>query len=133
MSTCLQGSNRIGSAWRLSPLRLSSTDRVQKAIKETFALYEVPKEALVIGLAGVLPYLATSVSTLYLAWDINHASLVGEGFLVSGETAEALLHIIEPLQIGYGAVVSRPNPFFYLPNLIPTPDPLFLGSHSLGL
>ena len=79
---------------------------LQKAFKETFALYDVPKEALNLGLAGVLPYLATSVSTLYLAWDINHASLTGEGFLVSGPTAEALLHVIEPLQIGYGAVVS---------------------------
>ena len=66
----------------------------------------MPKAALVVGLAGVLPYFATSLSTTYLAWDINHASLTGEGFLVSGPTAEILLHIIEPLQIGYGAVVS---------------------------
>ena len=78
----------------------------QRTIKETFALNEVPKEALVVGMAGVLPYLATSLSTAYLAWDINHASLTGSGFLVSGPTAEILLHIIEPLQIGYGAVVS---------------------------
>lgn len=77
----------------------------QKIVKETFALNEVPKEALVVGLAGVLPYLATSLSTAYLAWDINHASLTGEGFLVSGPTAEFVLNIIEPLQIGYGAVV----------------------------
>ena len=67
---------------------------------------EVPREALYIGMAGVLPYLATSLSTVYLAWDINHASATGSGFLLSGETAELLLHIVEPLQIGYGAVVS---------------------------
>lgn len=78
----------------------------KRTVKETFALNEVPREALVVGMAGVLPYLGTALSTTYLAWDINHASLTGEGFLVSGPTAEALLHIIEPLQIGYGAVVS---------------------------
>lgn len=67
---------------------------------------DVPREALYIGMAGVLPYLATSLSTVYLAWDINHASITGQGFLLSGQTAELLLHIVEPLQIGYGAVVS---------------------------
>ncbi len=59
-----------------------------------------------IGMAGVLPYLATSISTFYLAFDINHANETGSGFLVSPHTAELLLHIIEPLQVGYGAVVS---------------------------
>lgn len=59
-------------------------------------------------MAGVLPYLATSISTIYLAWDINYAALNGHGFLLSGQTAEILLHLIEPIQIGYGAVVG-PN------------------------
>lgn len=66
---------------------------------------EVPREALNIGMAGVIPYLATSISTVYLAFDINHASETGTGFLFSPETAEAILHVVEPLQIGYGAVV----------------------------
>lgn len=57
-------------------------------------------------MAGLLPYVATSLSTVYLAWDINHAAQTGSGFLLSGHTAELLLHIVEPLQIGYGAVVS---------------------------
>jgi hypothetical protein len=57
-------------------------------------------------MAGVLPYLATSLSTVYLAFDINHASATGSYFLFSQQTAEQLLHIIEPLQVGYGAVVS---------------------------
>ena len=57
-------------------------------------------------MAGVLPYLATSLSTVYLAFDINHASETGSGFLFSPHVAEQLLHIIEPLQVGYGAVVS---------------------------
>ena len=81
----------------------------QAVIKETFALRDVPREALMIGLAGVLPYLATSLSTVYLAWDINYSHATGHGFLVSGQTAEALLHIIEPLQVGYGAVVRFPR------------------------
>ncbi|KAL8683539.1 MAG: hypothetical protein Q9186_000451 [Xanthomendoza sp. 1 TL-2023] len=76
-----------------------------KTIRETFALNEVPREAFFVGLAGVIPYLATSASTVYLAWDINHAAMDGHGFLLSGESAELLLHILEPLQIGYGAVI----------------------------
>ncbi|KAK4695059.1 hypothetical protein P7C71_g2621, partial [Lecanoromycetidae sp. Uapishka_2] len=76
-----------------------------KTIKETFALDEVPREALVIGMAGVLPYLATSLSTVYLAFDINHASNTGSTFFFSQQTAENLLHIVEPLQVGYGAVI----------------------------
>jgi hypothetical protein len=79
---------------------------MQQTIKETFALNEVPREALVIGMAGVLPYLATSLSTVYLAFDINHASATGSTFFFSQATAEQLLHIVEPLQVGYGAVVS---------------------------
>ncbi|KAI9770444.1 MAG: hypothetical protein M1840_003330 [Geoglossum simile] len=76
-----------------------------KTIKETFNLGEVPREAYYIGLAGVLPYVATSLTTVYLAWDINHASLTGYGFLLSGQNAELLLNFIEPLQVGYGAVI----------------------------
>jgi hypothetical protein len=76
-----------------------------KTIRATIALGDVPKEPLYIGLAGVLPYLATSMSTLYLAWDINYAASHGSGLLVSGETAEWLLRALEPIQIGYGAVM----------------------------
>jgi len=57
-------------------------------------------------MAGVLPYLATSLSTVYLAWDINHAADTGSGLLLSGPFAEQLLHIVEPIQVGYGAVVN---------------------------
>lgn len=57
-------------------------------------------------MAGVVPYLATSLETVYLAWEMNNAATTGSGFLISGETAELMLHMIEPLQIGYGAVVS---------------------------
>lgn len=58
-------------------------------------------------MAGVLPYLATSLTTVYLSFDIQYAATHGQGFFLSGETAEALLHIIEPIQLGYGASVSR--------------------------
>jgi hypothetical protein len=74
---------------------------------ETFTLKDVPKEALYVGLAGVVPYLATSLSTVYLSWDIQHAAHTGTGFLLSGEVAEELLHIIEPIQLGYGASVGH--------------------------
>ena len=80
--------------------------KVQKTIQETFSLEHVPKEAYYVGMAGVLPYVATSLSTVYCAWEINHASATGAGLLMSERTAEALLHVIEPIQIGYGAVVS---------------------------
>ena len=84
--------------------------RLQKVIKETFALNEVPREALAVGLAGVIPYMVTSLSTVYLAFDINHAQDWGTGFIFDSATAELLLHIIEPVQIGYGAVV---RPFHF--------------------
>ncbi|KZF24833.1 hypothetical protein L228DRAFT_258344 [Xylona heveae TC161] len=74
-------------------------------VKDTFALKEVPREAYYLGLAGVLPYLATSLTTVYLAWDVKYAAEAGTGFLLSGPTAEAFLKFLEPIQIGYGAVI----------------------------
>ncbi|KAF2749706.1 hypothetical protein M011DRAFT_397797 [Sporormia fimetaria CBS 119925] len=73
-------------------------------IKETFDLSAVPREAYWIGMAGVLPYLATSISTVACAYEINH-SVAGYGYVLSAHTAESLLHILEPLQIGYGAQI----------------------------
>lgn len=76
-----------------------------RTIKETFSLADVPKESLYLGAAGILPYAATSLSTVYLAYDINHAHDTGRGLLFSPETAHQLLELITPIQIGYGAVV----------------------------
>ncbi|KAL5336776.1 hypothetical protein BJX70DRAFT_371504 [Aspergillus crustosus] len=76
-----------------------------KVIKETFSLQTVPKEALYLGMAGVIPYLATSLETVYLAYEINRANSVGDGLIFSGQSAELLLHILEPIQVGYGAVI----------------------------
>jgi hypothetical protein len=81
-----------------------------ETIKDTFALTEVPRESLYIGAAGVLPYAATSLSTVYLAWDINHAAATGYGVLFSPETAHRLLDLVTPIQIGYGAVVRTFKP-----------------------
>lgn len=78
---------------------------MQQTIRETFNLSEVPREAYYIGLAGVLPYLATSLSTVACAYEINH-SVAGYGHLLSEQSAMTLLHFLEPLQVGYGAVVG---------------------------
>lgn len=77
-----------------------------ETIKETFSMSEVPRDTLYLGAAGLLPYAATSLSTVYLAFDIGQARQHGEGYLFSPELAHQLLDIITPVQIGYGAVVS---------------------------
>ncbi|KAH9864142.1 hypothetical protein J1614_010076 [Plenodomus biglobosus] len=73
-------------------------------IKATFSLADVPREAYYMGLAGTLPYLATSFSTVFLAWELNHIT-AGHGVLLSEANATYLLHLLEPLQIGYGASI----------------------------
>ena len=78
-----------------------------KTIKDTFGLADVPKEPLYLGIAGVLPYAVTSISTVFLAYDINHANSTGKELLFAPETAQYLLDMMVPIQIGYGAVVSR--------------------------
>lgn len=80
--------------------------RLKRTIVDTFTLKDVPREALYVGLAGVVPYLLTSLSTVYLSFDIQYAATHGQGLIMSGEVAEQLLHIIEPIQLGYGASVS---------------------------
>lgn len=57
-------------------------------------------------MAGVIPYLATSMQTVYLSYEVNRAAAMGgEGLLLSGQSAELMLHMLEPIQVGYGAVV----------------------------
>ena len=82
---------------------------LQKTVKETFDLSAVPRQAYYFGLAGVLPYLATSLSTVACAYEINHSNATGSGYIISAKTAEEILHMLEPIQIGYGAVVSTPT------------------------
>jgi len=76
-----------------------------KTIRETFSLAEVPKEAYWIGMAGVVPYMATSLSTVYAAWEINQAATTGSGLFLNEKSAELMLHIIEPIQVAYGAAI----------------------------
>ncbi|EAW10591.1 DUF3429 domain-containing protein [Aspergillus clavatus NRRL 1] len=76
-----------------------------KVIKDTFSLEGVPKEALYLGMAGVIPYLATSLETVYLSYEINRAAASGDGLIFSGQSAELMLHMLEPIQVGYGAVI----------------------------
>ncbi|KAF3040516.1 hypothetical protein E8E12_007696 [Didymella heteroderae] len=75
-----------------------------ETIKETFSLKEVPKEAYYMGLAGTIPYLGTSLATVLCAYEINH-SVGGQGNILSEHTATHLLHLLEPIQIGYGASI----------------------------
>lgn len=58
-------------------------------------------------MAGVVPYLATSLETVYLSYEINRAASLGDGLLFSGQSAELMLHMLEPVQVTYGAVVCR--------------------------
>lgn len=74
-------------------------------VRDTFRLNDVPREVLYLGMAGLTPYVVTTASTLYLAWDLNYAHMNGIGYLVNRETAEWMLHFLEPLQVGYGAVI----------------------------
>ncbi|KAM0425615.1 hypothetical protein ACHAPT_009147 [Fusarium lateritium] len=78
-------------------------------VKETFRFRSVPRESHILGLAGTLPYMGTSLSTVFLAWDLNKQWPTGNAFydaiLVDHETAKYLLSVIEPLQLGYGAVI----------------------------
>ncbi|UZP36533.1 hypothetical protein NXS19_004349 [Fusarium pseudograminearum] len=78
-------------------------------VKDTFTFTNVPRESRILGLAGTLPYLGTSLSTVFLAWNLNKDLPTGNSFydaiMVDHETAKYLLSVIEPLQLGYGAVI----------------------------
>ncbi|KAF5586062.1 Halomucin [Fusarium pseudocircinatum] len=78
-------------------------------VKDTFTFTDVPRESSILGLAGTLPYLGTSLSTVFLAWDLNKPIPTGNTFydaiMIDHETAKYLLSVIEPLQLGYGAVI----------------------------
>lgn len=78
-------------------------------VKETFRLDTVPRESHILGLSGTVPYLATSLSTVFLAWNLNKdvpsGNRILDHILLEHETAKYLLDFIEPLQLGYGAVI----------------------------
>ncbi|KAF4897582.1 Dynein heavy chain-like protein [Colletotrichum fructicola] len=78
-------------------------------VKDTFNLSEVPREPYALGLAGTLPYLATSLSTMYLSWDINlewpSSSTFANNIYMNQESAQYWLSLLEPIQLGYGAII----------------------------
>lgn len=81
----------------------------QDMVKDTFRLDTVPRESHILGLTGTLPYLATSLSTVFLAVNLNTEIPSGNKFyntiFLEHGTAQYLLDLIEPLQLGYGAVI----------------------------
>ena len=81
----------------------------QGIVKDTFRLNTVPKESYVLGLTGTIPYFGTSLSTVYLSWVLNtewpSQSQFINNILISHESAQHWLSVIEPLQLGYGAVI----------------------------
>lgn len=58
---------------------------------------------------GTIPYFATSLSTLFLGWDLTKELPTGNALydwvFVNHDTARWLLEVIEPLQLGYGAII----------------------------
>ncbi|PHH90855.1 hypothetical protein CDD83_2454 [Cordyceps sp. RAO-2017] len=80
-----------------------------EVFRDTFRLSAVPRESHILGLAGTLPYLATSLSTIFLAWDLTKQLPTGnalyDAVFIDHQTARHLLGVIEPLQLGYGAVI----------------------------
>lgn len=78
-------------------------------MKDAFALDTVPRDPYMLGLAGTLPYLGTSIATVFLSWNLNTewptTSNTLNSILLSHEKAGELLHMLEPIQIGYGAVL----------------------------
>jgi hypothetical protein len=89
--------------------RADKRPRPQAKVKETISLTTVPPLPLQLGLAGTLPYLGTSIATMYLSWDLNTTwptdSSLLNSVMVSHDTARQLLGHLEPLQLGYGAVI----------------------------
>ncbi|KAI1826295.1 hypothetical protein F4861DRAFT_101291 [Xylaria intraflava] len=80
-----------------------------KTVQELLSLSSVPKEPYWLGLFGTLPYLGTSVSTIYLVWVLNtewpSSSALANNLTINQETASHLLATLEPIQMGYGAII----------------------------
>ena len=107
---------------------LNSWQPVAKA-KEAIETNDIPNGAILSGAAGLLPYLGTAASTVYLSrqagmlqnsgastlfyFSSDPASLTsyielsaaGGDTSLDAETALALLHHVESVQVAYGAVV----------------------------
>lgn len=74
-------------------------------LKSLYGLVEaVPRGAVILGVGGLVPYLATSASTVYLA---RQAFLADRGLAANfdAEVALTLLYHTQNLQVTYGAVI----------------------------
>ncbi|CRK28476.1 hypothetical protein HYQ45_001738 [Verticillium longisporum] len=78
-------------------------------VRDTFELSDVPKQPYWLGLAGTIPYLGTSLATVYLSWDLNtdwpSSSTLINHIHMNHESAQYWLDFLEPVQLGYGAVI----------------------------
>jgi hypothetical protein len=88
---------------------ISNVLSLQDIVKDTFRLGSVPRESYILGLAGTIPYLATSISTVYLSWVLNHdgpsQSAFVNSMMMTPQAAHDWLLAIEPIQLGYGAII----------------------------
>lgn len=71
-------------------------------MKDTFALKDVPKEVYWFGLGGLVPYVATTTGTWFMAWDVGRGD---NGWFFDHATALSVLETLEPVQVGLGAVI----------------------------
>ncbi|KAL8290433.1 hypothetical protein RQP46_002691 [Phenoliferia psychrophenolica] len=87
--------------------RASASESIKADLGSIAGLRQaIPKDAMLFGVAGLLPYGGTSLAAIYLAREAGIASTAGAG--ASGldlETSLALLHHVELLQIQYGALI----------------------------
>lgn len=97
---------------QLLPPEPAGATQLTKEIKSIGQSLEgIPQPALLVGLAGTLPYLGTAIGSLYLSWNISksHADFTGaisEKFvLLTPDTAEHWLPILQTVQVGYGACI----------------------------
>lgn len=80
-----------------------------ETVKDTFNLSGVPPLSYKLGLAGTLPYLGTSLSTVFLSWNLSTqwptSSSLLNSIMFSHENAAYYFQLLEHIQLGYGAVI----------------------------
>ncbi|TLS23416.1 uncharacterized protein PpBr36_06135 [Pyricularia pennisetigena] len=80
-----------------------------ETVKDTFNLSSVPPLSYQLGLAGTLPYLGTSLSTVFLSWNLSTqwptSSALLNSIMLSHENAAYYFQLLEHIQLGYGAVI----------------------------
>lgn len=105
----------------------------QLRLKDTLALQSVPPLSYTLGLAGTIPYFATSFATVFLSWNLNAEWPSQSQFLnhimLSHENAAHYLHLLEPIQVGYGAVIIS---FLGAIHWVWTSSPDFYSKSSYG-